>query len=75
MMDMDQMAMWIGYCAMLIGGLVVVIAFLSLVAILLNSSIGLMGKYLLFRWDLETVKKVMRDLEAEGKIQPRGKSK
>lgn len=75
MMDMDQMAMWIGYCSMLIGGLVVVIALLSLVSILLNSSIGLMGKYLLFRWDLETVKKVMRDLEAEGKIQPRGKSK
>lgn len=75
MMDMDQVAMWIGYCAMLIGGLVVVIALLSLVAILLNSSIGPMGKYLLFRWDLETVKKVMRDLEAEGKIQPRGKRK
>lgn len=75
MMDMDQVAIWIGYCAMLIGGLVVVVALLSLVAILLNSSIGLMGKYLLFRWDLETVKKVMRDLEAEGKIQPRGKSK
>ena len=75
MMDMDQVAIWIGYCAMLIGGLVVVVALLSLVAILLNSSIGLMGKYLLFRWDLETVKKVMRDLEAEGKIQPRGESK
>lgn len=75
MMDMDQVAIWIGYCAMLSGGLVVVVALLSLVAILLNSSIGLMGKYLLFRWDLETVKKVMRDLEAEGKIQPRGKSK
>lgn len=75
MMDMDQVAIWIGYCAMLIGGLVVVVALLSLVAILLNSSIGLMGKYLLFRWDLETVKKVMRDLEAEGKIQPRGKRK
>ncbi|MBO5391507.1 MAG: hypothetical protein J6A65_06860 [Pseudomonas sp.] len=75
MIDMDQVAIWIGYCAMLIGGLVVVVALLSLVAILLNSSIGLMGKYLLFRWDLETVKKVMRDLEAEGKIQPRGKSK
>ena len=75
MIDMDQVAIWIGYCAMLIGGLVVVVALLSLVAILLNSSIGLMGKYLLFRWDLEIVKKVMRDLEAEGKIQPRGKSK
>ena len=75
MIDMDQVAIWIGYCAMLIGGIVVVVALLSLVAILLNSSIGLMGKYLLFRWDLETVKKVMRDLEAEGKIQPRGKSK
>lgn len=74
-MDMDQMAMWIGYCAMLVGGLVVVVALLSVVAILLNSSIGLMGKYLLFRWDLETVKKVMLDLEAEGKIQKRGKSK
>lgn len=75
MIDMDQVAIWIGYCAMLIGGLVLVVALLSLAAILLNSSIGLMGKYLLFRWDLETVKKVMRDLEAEGKIQPRGKSK
>lgn len=75
MIDMDQVAIWIGYCAMLIGGIVVVVALLSLVAILLNSSIGLMGKYLLFRWDLETVKKVMRDLEAEGKIQPRGESK
>ena len=75
MMHMDQVAIWIGYCAMLIGGIVVVVALLSLAAILLNRSIGLMGKYLLFRWDLETVKKVMRDLEAEGKIQPRGESK
>lgn len=67
-MTLDSIALWLGYGVMLVGGAVVVLALLIVAALLLNSKIKLLGKYLQFYWDLKTLRATMRQLEAEGKV-------
>ena len=67
-MALDSIALWLGYGVMLLGGAVMVLALLIVAALLLNSKIKLLGKYLQFYWDLKTLRATMRQLEAEGKV-------
>lgn len=67
-MTLDSIALWLGYSVMLAGGAVLVLALLIVAALLLNSKIKLLGKYLQFYWDLKTLRAAMRQLEAEGKV-------
>ena len=67
-MTLDSIALWLGYGVMLVGGTTLVLALLIVAALLLNSKIKLLGKYLQFYWDLKTLRSTMRQLEAEGKV-------
>ena len=67
-MTIDAIALWLGYGVMLAGGAVMVLLMLIVVALVLNSKINLLGKYLRFHWDLNTLRSTMRQLEAEGKV-------
>lgn len=67
-MDLNSIALWLGYGVMLVGGAVLVLALLIVAALLLNAKITLLGKYLKFHWDLNTLLATMRQLEAEGKV-------
>ena len=67
-MALDSIALWLGYGVMLVGGAVLVLSLLIVAALLLNSKIKLLGKYLQFYWDLKTLRATMRQLEAEGKV-------
>ena len=67
-MTLDSIALWLGYGVMLAGGAVLVLVLLIVAALLLNSKIKLLGKYLQFYWDLKTLRATMRQLEAEGKV-------
>lgn len=67
-MTLNSIALWLGYGVMLVGGAVMVLALLIVAALLLNSKIKLLGKYLQFYWDLKTLRATMLQLEAEGKV-------
>lgn len=67
-MNIDSIAMWLGYGVMLVGGALIVLLMLIAVALVLNAKINLLGKYLNFCWDLKTLRATMRQLEAEGKV-------
>lgn len=67
-MTLDSIALWLGYGVMLVGGITLVLVLLIVAALLLNSKIKLLGKYLQFYWDLKTLRATMRQLEAEGKV-------
>lgn len=67
-MTIDAIALWLGYGVMLAGGAVMVLLMLIVVALVLNAKINLLGKYLRFHWDLNTLRSAMRQLEAEGKV-------
>ena len=67
-MTLDSIALWLGYGVMVAGGMALVLVLLIVAALLLNSKIKLLGKYLQFYWDLKTLRATMRQLEAEGKM-------
>ena len=67
-MTIDSIALWLGYGVMLAGGALMVLLMLIVVALVLNAKINLLGKYLRFLWDLNTLRSTMRQLEAEGKV-------
>lgn len=67
-MTLDSIALWLGYGSMLVGGSLLVLMMLMVVAVVLNAKINLLGKYLQFYWDLKTLRATMRQLEAEGKV-------
>ena len=67
-MTLESIALWLGYGVMLAGGAVMVLLMLIVVALVLNAKINLLGKYLRFHWDLNTLRSTMRQLEAEGKV-------
>lgn len=67
-MTLASIALWLGYGSMLVGGALLVLLMLIVVAVVLNAKINLLGKYLQFYWDLKTLRATMRQLEAEGKV-------
>ena len=67
-MTLDSIALWLGRGVMVAGGMALVLVLLIVAALLLNSKIKLLGKYLQFYWDLKTLRATMRQLEAEGKV-------
>lgn len=67
-MTLESIALWLGYGSMLVGGALLVLLMLIVVAVVLNAKINLLGKYLQFYWDLKTLRATMRQLEAEGKV-------
>lgn len=67
-MTLESIALWLGYGVMLAGGALMVLLMLIVVAFVLNAKINLLGKYLRFLWDLNTLRSTMRQLEAEGKV-------
>lgn len=67
-MTLDSIALWLGYGVMVAGGMALVLVLLIVAALLLNSKIKLLGKYLQFYWDLKTLRATMRQLETEGKV-------
>ena len=67
-MTLESIALWLGYGVMLAGGALMVLLMLIVVALVLNAKINLLGKYLRFLWDLNTLRSTMRQLEAEGKV-------
>jgi len=67
-MTLASIALWLGYGSMLVGGALLVLLMLIVVAVVLNAKINLLGKYLQFHWDLKTLRATMRQLEAEGKV-------
>lgn len=74
-MTIDAIALWLGYGVMLAGGAVMVLLMLIVVALVLNSKINLLGKYLRFLWDLNTLRSTMRQLEAEGRVSKKSEVK
>jgi hypothetical protein len=67
-MTLNSIALWLGYGVMLVGGFLSVAAMLLAVGLVLSAKVNLIGKYLRFYWDLNTLRKTMRQLEAEGKV-------
>ncbi|WP_426248223.1 hypothetical protein [Pseudomonas sp. TWR3-1-1] len=74
-MTIDSIALWLGYGVMLAGGALMVLLMLIVVALVLNAKINLLGKYLRFLWDLNTLRSTMRQLEAEGKVSKKSEVK
>ncbi|MGY2438577.1 hypothetical protein [Pseudomonas sp. SDO52101_S400] len=70
-MILDTIALWLGYAVMLVGGALLVAAMLLAISLVLSAKVNLIGKYLRFHWDLKTLRKTMRQLEAEGKVSKR----
>ena len=70
-MTLDSIALWLGYGSMLVGGSILVLLLLTVVAVALNAEIELLGKHLRFYWDLKTLHATMRQLEKEGKVSGR----
>ena len=67
-MTIDSIALWLGFGVMLVGGALMLLLMLIATALALNAKINLLGKYLRFLWDLNTLRSTMRQLEAEGKV-------
>lgn len=67
-MTIDSIALWLGYCVMMVGGALAVAAMLLVSSLVLSAKVNLIGKYLRFHWDLKTLRTTMRQLEAEGKV-------
>ncbi|CAN2966194.1 hypothetical protein [Pseudomonas fluorescens] len=67
-MTIDSIALWLGYCVMMVGGALAVAAMLLVSSLVLSAKVNLIGKYLRFHWDLKTLRATMRQLEAEGKV-------
>lgn len=74
-MALDSIALWLGYSVMLVGGATLVLVLLIVAALLLNTKIKLLGKYLQFYWDLKTLRVTMRQLEADGKVSKKAEVK
>ena len=74
-MTIDSIALWLGYGVMLAGGALTLLLMLIAVALVLNAKINLLGKYLRFHWDLNTLRSTMRQLEAEGKVSKKSEVK
>jgi hypothetical protein len=67
-MTLNAIALWLGYGVMLVGGALLVAAMLLVISLVLSAKVNLIGKYLRFHWDLKTLRKTMRQLEAEVKV-------
>lgn len=70
-MNLDSIALWLGYGSMIVGGILLVLSALICAAVALGSLIGVTAKNLRNGWDLRTLRKTMRQLEAEGKVSKR----
>lgn len=70
---MDEIAMWLGYGVMVLGGLLVVLLAAVLCSALINEKIGSLYKSLQFHYDLKVLQETLRHLRAEGKIRRKGR--
>lgn len=67
-MDLDQIALWLGYGVMLAGGLALLGGFLLVIGIALTVIANKSLKSLLRVYDMKTLCATMRQLESEGKV-------
>ncbi|POF93211.1 hypothetical protein [Pseudomonas putida] len=65
---MNEFAQWLGYGVMATAALAVIALVLFLLAYICVRSTNKGIKALMYRYDLATLRKTMRQLEAEGKV-------
>lgn len=65
---MDEIAMWLGYGVMVLGGLIVVLLAIAFCSALICEKTGSLYKSLHFQYDLKVLQETLRQLRAEGKI-------
>ena len=67
-MNLDSIALWLGYGSMIVGGLLVIAARLFVVGCGLAAISNKSLRALIRIYDLKTLRAAMRQLEAEGKV-------
>ena len=67
-MTLDAIALWLGYGSMIIGGLLIIAAMLFVAGCALAAIANKSLRALIRIYDLKTLRKTMRQLEAEGKV-------
>ncbi len=65
---MNEIAMWLGYGVMALGGLFVVLLAIGLCSALINEKIRSLYKSLQFHHDLKVLQDALRQLRADGKV-------
>ena len=67
-MTLDSIALWLGYGSMIVGGLLIIAAMLFVAGCALAAIANKSLRALIRIYDLKTLRKTMRQLEAEGKV-------